>query len=118
MGKEASFLRKWGVQYRRAIINAIWNDFTVALLCSCLPAIYRIKDIKAGEYPGEAAAVINQRLAELRPGIIAEAVVSFLVIMIVLFLPILIYRFRLEHKIKLIQRLKEYWKENKACEKG
>lgn len=110
MPKETSSLKKWIIQYRRTIFNAILNDFTVALPCSCLPAIYRIKEIEAGEYPGQAADIISQRLAELRPGIITQAVISFFIIMVVLFIPILIYRFRLEHQINLIQRLKEYFK--------
>ena len=113
MGKESSPLKKWAVTYRKTIINAIWNDLTVAFLCSCLPAVYRIADIKGGEYPGQAAAVINQRLVELGPGIITEAVVRFLLVMIVLFFPILIYRFWLEHRIRLIQKMKEYLKGNK-----
>lgn len=114
MAKETSPLKKWIVQYRRTIINAILNDFTVALPCSCLPAIYKIKSIESGEYPGQAADIISQRLAELRPGIITEAVIRFWVIMIVLFVPILIYRFWLEHRIKLIQILKEYLKKNNS----
>ncbi len=110
-------MKRWAKRYRKTIINAILNDFTVALVCSALPAIYRFIDIKGGEYPGQATAEINQRLAELGPGIVIEAVICFLIIMIVLFVPILIYRFWLEHRIKLIQTLKEYWKGSEESEK-
>lgn len=113
MGKESSPLKKWAVTYRKTIINAICNDFTVAFPCAYLPGIDRIAGIKAGEYPGQAADMINRRLAELMPEIITGAVVRFLVIMIVLFVPILIYRFWHEHRIRLIQEMKEYLKENK-----
>lgn len=115
MGKESSPLKKWAVQYRKTISNAIWNDLTVAFACTALPAVYRIKDIEGGEYPGQTAAEISRRLAELKPGIITEALVGFCIIMIALFVPILLYRFWLEHRINLIEKLKEYRKKKKNC---
>ncbi|MCM1190986.1 MAG: hypothetical protein NC123_00095 [Butyrivibrio sp.] len=105
MGKELSPLRKWASRYRKTITNAIWNDLTIAFVCTALPAVYRIKDIEGGEYPGQAAAEISRRVAELKPGIITEAVVGFLVILLVLFVPILLYRFWFEHRINLIKKL-------------
>ncbi|MCM1057838.1 MAG: hypothetical protein NC517_09540 [Firmicutes bacterium] len=114
MEKEAFSLKKWVSQYRRTISNAIWNDITLAFVCIILPALHKIDNIRAGEYPSQTAAEINRRIAELRPGIITEALIGFLVIALALFIPILLYRFWLEHRIDLIKMLKEYRKENKS----
>lgn len=115
MAKKTSLSTKKQLRpYRRTILNALCNDFSVALLCAALPAIYKIKSIEAGEYPGQAAEVIQQRLAELRPGIIADAVICFFVVMILLFIPILIYRFRLEHGVNLVQKLKDHFAKNRT----
>lgn len=115
MAKKTSLSTKKQLRpYRRTILNALCNDFSVALLCAALPAIYKIKSIEAGEYPGQAAEVIQQHLTELRPGIIADAVICFFVVMILLFIPILIYRFRMEHGVNLVQKLKDHFVKNQT----
>lgn len=100
--------KKWFSQYSKTILNTILNVFCIGLIFSALTAIYTISGIKAGEYPGLSSDMISEQLNKAMPNIIIESLIKCLLIMVVLFIPVLIYRFRIENKIDLIKRLKSY----------
>ena len=111
--KRKSFLKKLYTKYCKTIIYSIINAFSCAFIYAFWTATYKILIIKAGEYPEEPRNIINERLGQVLPSIIVESIIKFLIIMIVLIIPILLYRFRVDNKINLVYELRVYLKEKK-----
>lgn len=97
--------------YSKTIKNSILNAFCFGLIFSAFTAIHKISEIKAGEFPGQSRDIINKQLNQVLPNIIVESVIKCLLIMIIFFIPILIYRFKVENKISLIREFKTYFGE-------
>lgn len=100
--------KKWFSQYPKTIINTLLNVFIIGLIYSSMTAIYTISGIRAGEYPGQSSDMISEQLNIAIPNIIIESLIKCLLIMIILFIPVLIYRFRIENKINLLKKFKLY----------
>lgn len=99
-------LKKGISQYRKTVIRSIISAWVTANLFSWFPAIDKIKSLEIGEYPEEPAEIISARLQEMRPVIIREAVITFLLLMIIFFAIYLIYWFMRNHNINLIRKLR------------
>ncbi len=111
--KRKSFFKKLYTKYSKTIIYSIINAFSCAFIYAFWTATYKILNMKAGEYPEEPRNIINERLVQVLPCIIVESIIKCLIITIVLIIPILLYRFRVDNKINLVYELRVYLKEKK-----
>lgn len=92
-------------QYRKTIMQAVINACTCAFTISWFPALYKIKSLEIGEYPEEPAEIVYARLQEMKPIIIRNAVICFVLLLIVFLVVFLIYWFKRSHGINLIKEL-------------
>lgn len=99
-------LKKVMAQYRKTIGRAILLAQQIALIFAWFPALNKIKSLEIGEYPEEPAEIISARLQEMRPIVIREAIIRFLLLTLLFFILELIYWFKRNHDINLIQELK------------
>ncbi|MCI9073284.1 MAG: hypothetical protein HFH80_10900 [Lachnospiraceae bacterium] len=99
-------VKKGIVQYGRIIIRSIICAGLIAFNFSWLPALYRIRSLEIGEYPEEPVEIISARLQEMRPVIIGQAVLSFFLLLILFLIIFLLYWFKREHNINLIQKIR------------
>lgn len=106
MKKFFILLKKLFSQYRMTVIRSIINALTVAAIFSWLPTIYKFKSLEIGEYPEEPAEIISERLHEMMPVIITEALIKFLLFALVFFIIFLIYWFKRDYNINLVQKFR------------
>lgn len=93
--------------YLRTIIDSISHTFLFGFPYALWTAIYKLSGIKAGEYPDMAKELIEQKYYEALPIVIADSIIKCLLIMFILLIPSLIYRFKISHNINLIHELKK-----------
>ena len=115
--KRKSFLKNLFTKYTKTITYSIINAFSCAFIYAFWSASYKILSIKAGEFPEESKNIIKERLVEVLPSIIVESIIKCLIIMIILIIPLLIYRFRIDNKINLFHEFNLYLKEKKEDSK-
>lgn len=106
MKQKLVMVKKGVSKYWKALINTIISTLVTAVPFAWYPALYRIKSLEAGEYPGESAEVISARLLEMRPGIIREALVRFLLLAVLFFMIYFIYWVKRYYNISLIQKMR------------
>lgn len=105
MKEKLDLLKKGLSQYRKAFIKAICGALTVANL-AWWPAVDKINSLEIGEYPEEPAEIISARLQEMRPVIIRDAAVTFLLLFIIFFILYLLMWFKRDYNINLIRKLR------------
>lgn len=100
-------LKKTLAQYRKTIGSVIFSAQQIALIFSWFPALNKIKGLEIGEYPEEPAEIISARLQEMRPIIIRDAVIRFLLLTLLFFIIELFYWFKRNHDINLFKEIKK-----------
>lgn len=99
-------IKKGLQQYRKTIGRAMLLAQQIALIFAWFPALNKIKSLEIGEYPEEPAEIISARLQEMRPFVIRQAIIRFLLLTLLFFIIELLYWFKRNHDINLIQELK------------
>ncbi len=98
--------KKEASKYRKTVIDCFIRACIPAIAFTGQSAIYKYKSLKMGEYPEEPVEIINARLHAMRLIIVREAVIWFLLLTLIFFTIYLIYWFKRNHDINLIQELK------------
>ena len=93
-------------QYRKTIGRAMLLAQQIALIFAWFPALNKIKSLEIVEYPEEHAEIISARLQEMRPFVIRQAIIRFLLLTLLFFIIELLYWFKRNHDINLIKELK------------
>ncbi len=102
-------------QYRKTIVNTVFSAFCSGITFSALIFFHKIAGIRAGEYPEQPVALINEQLHAAMPGLVAWAVFRCLLFTAVLFVLILLSRFKILHDINLIREWRDYRKRKKMA---
>lgn len=102
MKQKLDILKNGISKYRKIVNRSLITAFGVAFAIAVQSAVYRMNSLKLGEYPEEPAEIIQARILQMQPIIVRDAIICFVLLLILFFVIYLAYWLNRDYNISLI----------------